>query len=193
MANKNRHVIIAYFPNDYAADTAAQSLREWDKANDAVKLGGVGLLTWQDGKIKTHKVGARASGTGAKWGTILGATLGVLSGGVTLIGGVLVGATAGAVGGALVHKRLGLQDEDKARLEEYLKAGGAAVVAMADDFEVEPTKAELSSLGGTVEAYQVPEEQAEELETVPAEAAPAEATPAAEAAPAAEAGASGDQ
>jgi hypothetical protein len=64
---------------------------------------------------------------------------------------------------------------------------------MADDFEVEPIKAKLSSLGGTVEAYHVPEEHAEELETVPAEAAPAEATPAAEAAPAAEAGASGDQ
>ena len=63
---------------------------------------------------------------------------------------------------------------------------------MADDFEVEPTKAKLSSLGGTVEAYQVPEEHAEELETVPAEAA-GRRTPAAEAAPAAEAGASGDQ
>lgn len=193
MANKNRQVLIAYFPNDYAADTAAQSLKAWDKANDAVKLGGVGILTWQDGKMKTHKVGAHAAGTGAKWGTILGATLGILSGGVTLIGGVLAGATAGAVGGALVHKRIGLTDEDKARMEEHVKNGGAVVVVMADDFEVEPTKAELASLGGTVEAYQVPEEHAEELEAAPAEAAPAEATPTAEAAPAAEAGASGDQ
>ena len=166
MANKNRNLIIAYFPSDYAADTAAQSLKAWDKATDAVKLGGIGILTWQDGKVKTHKVGARAAGTGAKWGTILGATLGILSGGVTLIGGALVGASAGALGGALVHKRLGLQDEDKARLEEHLKAGGAAVVVMADDFEVEPTKAELSSLGGTVEDYQVSDEAMEQLETM---------------------------
>jgi len=97
MANKNRNMIIAYFPSAYAADTAAQSLKAWDKATDAVKLGGTGILTWEDGKVKTHKVGARASGTGAKWGTILGATLGILSGGVTLIGGALVGAGAGAV------------------------------------------------------------------------------------------------
>jgi len=167
MANKNRNLIIAYFPSAGAADTAAQSLKAWDKATDAVKLGGLGILTWEDDKIKTHKVGARAGGTGAKWGTILGATLGILSGGVTLIGGMLVGAGAGALGGALVHKRLGLQDEDKARLEEHLKAGGAVVVAMADDFEVEPTKAELSSLGGTVENYEVPEETAEQLEAAP--------------------------
>jgi uncharacterized membrane protein len=169
MANKNRNLIIAYFPSDYAADTAAQSLKAWDKATDAVKLGGIGILTWQDGEIKAHKVGARAAGTGAKWGTILGATLGILSGGVTLIGGALVGAGAGALGGALVHKRLGLQDADKARLEEHIKGGGAAVVVMADDFEVEPTKAELSSLGGTVENYEVPEETVEQLEAVPEE------------------------
>ena len=69
----------------------------------------------------------------------------------------------------------GLQDEDKARLEEQLKAGGAAVVAMADDFEVEPTQAELSRLGGTVENFAVPEETSEQLE----EAQPAEEQPAA--------------
>jgi uncharacterized membrane protein len=171
MANKNRNMIIAYFPSAYAADTAAQSLKAWDKATDAVKLGGIGILTWQDGEIKTHKVGARAAGTGAKWGTILGATLGVLSGGVTLIGGALVGASAGALGGALVHKRLGLSDADKARLEDHIKGGGAVVVVMADDLEVEPTKAELNSLGGTVENYQVPDEAMEQLETAPEEPA----------------------
>lgn len=183
MANKNRQLIVAYFPTAEAAGSAADSLKAWDKATDAVKLGGVGILTWQDGKIKTHKVGARAAGTGAKWGTILGATLGLLSGGVTLIGGALVGAAAGAVGGGLVHKRLGLSDADYARVEEHLKAGGAAIVAMADDFEVEPTQAELSSLGGTVENYAIPEETAEQLDAA-AEAAPAEQPEAAaEAAP----------
>ena len=93
--------------------------------------------------------------------------MGILSGGVTLIGGALVGAGAGALSGALVHKHLGLSDEDKARLEDHIKGGGAIVVAMADDFEVEPTKAELSSLGGTVEDYQVPDEAMEQLEAMP--------------------------
>lgn len=165
MSNKNRHVVIAYFADVAAASNAAAELKEWDKANDAVKLGGVGILHWEDGKIKTKKVGKRAVGKGAVWGTALGATLGILSGGVTLIGGALVGVTAGALTGALFHKGLGLSDADKARLEEHLKQGGAAVVAMADEDEVAMTEAEFTRLGGAPENYVVPAEQVEQLET----------------------------
>ncbi len=164
MSNKNRHVVIAYFADVAAASNAAAELKSWDKANDAVKLGGVGILHWEDGKIKTKKVGQRATGKGAAWGTALGATLGILSGGVTLIGGALVGVTAGALTGALFHKGVGLSDDDKNRLEEHLKGGGAAVVAMADEEEVEMTSEELTRLGGTVENFQVPAEHVEQLE-----------------------------
>lgn len=164
MANKNKHVIIGYFPSKESATEAAALLKQWDKAHDDIKLGGMGILTWEDGKIKTRKVGNRASGTGAKWGLILGAATGILSGGVTLIGGALVGVAAGSVAGALYHKHLGLTDADKDRLVQHLVAGGAAVVVMADDFEVEPAKAELASLGGRVENYAVPEETVEQVE-----------------------------
>ena len=165
MSNKNRHVVIAYFADVAAASNAAAELKEWDKANDAVKLGGVGILHWEDGKIKTKKVGKRAVGKGAAWGTALGATLGILSGGVTLIGGALVGVTAGALTGALFHKGLGLSDTDKARLEEHLQKGGAAVVAMADEDEVAMTEAEFARLGGEPENYVVPAEQVAQLES----------------------------
>lgn len=185
MSNKNRHVVIAYFADVAAASNAAADLKSWDKANDAVKLGGVGILHWEDGKIKTKKVGARAAGKGAAWGTALGATLGILSGGVTLIGGALVGVTAGALTGALFHKGVGLSDEDKSRLEEHLKSGGAAVVAMADEDEVAMTSEELTRLGGSVENFQVPAEHVEQLEAatdvVTGDEA-AEETPAADAA-----------
>jgi uncharacterized membrane protein len=164
MSNKNRHVVIAYFADVAAASNAAAELKSWDKANDAVKLGGVGILHWEDGKIKTKKVGQRATGKGAMWGTALGATLGILSGGVTLIGGALVGVTAGALTGALFHKGVGLSDADKARLEEHLKAGGGAVVAMADEDEVTMTSEEFARLGGTVENFVVPAEHVEQLE-----------------------------
>ena len=82
----------------------------------------------------------------------MGAATGILSGGVTLVGGAVAG---GAVAGTLFHKSLGLSDEDKARLEERLKQGGAAIVVMADEDEVKPTQAELTSLGGQVEDYMV--------------------------------------
>ena len=95
---------------------------------------------------------------------ILGAATGILSGGVTLIGGAAAGVVGGAVMGALFHKSLGLTDADKERLELYLQDGGAALVVMADEHEVEPTKAELARLGGRVEDYQVPEETMEQVE-----------------------------
>jgi uncharacterized membrane protein len=164
MADKNKHVVIAYFPGADKADMAANQLKEWDRADDAIKLGGIGILTWDEGKVKTRKVGRRATGTGPKWGVALGAITGILSGGVTLIGGAIAGAAGGAVLGSLRYKNLGLTDEDKARLEQHLQSGGAAVVVMADEDEVAPTNAELAGLGGDVENYLVPEETMSQVE-----------------------------
>jgi len=164
MADKNKHVVIAYFPGADKADMAANQLKEWDRANDDIKLGGVGILAWDEGKVKTRKVGRRATGTGAKWGVALGAITGILSGGVTLIGGAIAGAAGGAALGTLRYKNLGLTDEDKARLEQHLQSGGAAVVVMADEDEVGPTKGELVSLGGDVVNYLVPEETMSQVE-----------------------------
>ena len=81
---KKNNVIIDYFDGADKADDAADSLKDWDSGNKDVKLGGIAILTWEDGKMKTRKVGAREAGKGAGWGTALGVTVGVLSGGVTL-------------------------------------------------------------------------------------------------------------
>lgn len=165
MANKNRNLIIAYFPSKEEAEKAAGHLRDWDKNRGDIKLGGTGIITLdENGKLKTHKFGAHASGTGAKWGTILGAAAGILSGGITLVGGAVVGLAAGAVTGALFHKKIGMDDADKERLMQHLQDGGAALAVMADDDEVEATKFELLSLGGAVENYLVPDETMDELD-----------------------------
>ena len=158
MSNKNKQVIIAYFPGADKADDAADMIKNWDRANDDVKLGGVGILFWEDGKIKTRKVGGRAGKSGAKWGTALGAVAGILSGGATLIGGAVAGAVGGAVLGEFFHKSLGLSDEDKDRLGKQLQNGAAALVVMANADEAAATSAQLTSLGGTVESYTVPDE-----------------------------------
>ena len=163
--DKNSNVIIDYFDGADKADDAADSLKAWDKGNDDVDLGGMAILTWQDGKMKTRKVGTRKTGAGAAWGTGLGAVAGVLSGGLTLIGGALVGAGLGAATGALFHEGLGLTDADKTQLEDKLKAGGAALVVMASDDEVQDTKAFLNGLNdGEVLDFQVPADSAQKLE-----------------------------
>lgn len=168
MANKNRNLIVAYFPNADAADDAAKQLKHWDKIEGGIKLGGMGIVTMEDGELKTHKVGARAAGTGAKWGSILGATgglasgilvlTGVLTGGIGLIPGAIIGAILGTGAGALFHKKIGMSDADRMRIHDHLAGGGAALAVMADAEEVEPTKAEIAALGGDVEHYVIPED-----------------------------------
>ena len=168
MANKNRNLIIAYFPGADKADMAADQLKLWDHGNKDVKLGGMAVITYYDGKLHTRKVGAHAGGTGAKWGTILGATggllIGIATGGIGLIPGAIAGLGAGGLTGSLFHKKVGLTDADKANLEDHLQSGGAAVAVMADDHEVEPAKAELFNVGGKVQHYQIPDETLAALE-----------------------------
>jgi uncharacterized membrane protein len=174
MANKNRNLIVAYFANVDTADTAAQQLKHWDKSIKEIKLGGMGIITQEDGELKTHLVGARAAGTGAKWGTIIGATgglatgvmvvTGVLTGGLGLIPGAVAGLAVGAASGALFHKRIGMTDEDRAQLEAHLKDGGAALAVMVDDYEVESTRKEIASLGGDVEHFVLPEDVVVEVD-----------------------------
>ena len=163
--NKNNNLIIAYFPDLDAAKDATKKLRHWDKNTDDIKLGSVGIVTLdKKGHLKTHKVGARATGAGAKWGVTLGAVAGIFSGGIGLIGGAVAGATVGAVSGAIFHKSLGMDDDDRARLAAHLQDGGAALAVMVDDYEVGPTKAELASLDGEVESYVVSEATVAHLE-----------------------------
>ncbi|MBE2220239.1 MAG: DUF1269 domain-containing protein [Anaerolineae bacterium] len=163
--NKNNNLIIAYFPSAEAAKEAAQKLKQWDKKQEDIKLGGIGIITLdKKGNLETHKVGERGTSSGAKWGVALGAVAGIFSGGIGLVGGVVAGAAVGAVGGALFHKSLGMEDEDKTRLETHLQNGGAALAVMVDEYEAGPTKAELANLDGKVEHYAVSDATVAHLE-----------------------------
>lgn len=174
MANKNRNLIVAYFADVDTADTAAQQLKHWDKSIKEIKLGGMGIVTEENGELKTHLVGSRAAGTGAKWGTIIGATgglatgvmavMGVLTGGLGLIPGAIAGLAVGTASGALLHKRIGMTDEDRARLQAHLKDGGAALAVMVDDYEIESTRKEIADLGGDVDHFVLPEQVMDEVE-----------------------------
>ena len=81
-----------------------------------------------------------------------------------MIGGALVGAAAGGAGGALFHKGIGLSDADKTELETKLKDGGAAVVTMAGDADVEAVQAQLKGADGNVDNYKVPDDSAKKLD-----------------------------
>lgn len=163
MANKNRNVIIAYFPSAAAAEGASESLRAWDKADDDIKLGGIGILTSENGEIKVNNVGAKATGTGAKAGAVIGIVTGILTGGVTLVGGALAGLAGGGVLGSFKHKNLGLTDGDFETMKNELTEGKAALVVTADDEEVYPTNAKLEEFGGKVAHFTADRDAAEAI------------------------------
>jgi uncharacterized membrane protein len=155
MTNENDKLVVAYYTNEAAAHAAADDLKDWDDANDEIKLGAIGIITLNrdNGEVEVKEIGQRTTKKGALWGTAIGATAGILSAGIALIPGMIAGAAIGGGVGALNHKSLGMTDQDVQELAEHLKHGGAALGVMCDDFEVAATKARMVQEGGKIGQY----------------------------------------
>ena len=166
--NNNDKLVIAYYVNAAAAEAVADDLKAWDKANDDIKLGAIGVITVNpdNGEVEVDEIGERHTKRGALWGTAIGAGLGILTAGIALIPGMLIGAAAGGGLGALNHKSLGMSDEDVSNLAEHLKHGGAALGVMCDDFEVAATKAKMLAEGGRIDSYDIEKEAARTVEVM---------------------------
>jgi uncharacterized membrane protein len=160
----NQQLVIAFFENEEAADEAVNEIKQWDKNREDLKFGTMGVLVKNDkGKIKTHKLGKRRTGAGA----VLGALAGVLSGGLTIVGGVVVGGILGA----FFHKGLGLSKADLARFNDDLDGGKAAVCVLAEPNEAASAFNKLVDLGGVAESYEVTAEAQEQAEAAVEETA----------------------
>ncbi len=163
-----KQMVLAFFANEADADAAVDALKQWDKASKDIKLGAIGILVKDDkGKIKTHKLGKRKTGTGA----VLFGLAAVLTGGASLLGGVVFGGIVGS----LFHKGLGLSKDDLARIDGDLNDGKAAVAILAVPEEAAAVAAKLAELGGVSEVHEVSDEVVEEAQTA-AEQAPEEAS-----------------
>ena len=178
--NKNDHLVVAYFDSKDQAEQAADSLKSWDKANEDIKLGAMAVVSKNEkGKVENTDLGPRNTGKGAAIGVIAGAAAGLLSGGLTVVGGALLGGILGGGVGALNKQGIGLSQEDLDRMSSELDAGHAALLAMADEVEVADTTAELTRLGGRAQSSPVAPEavaQAEQaLNAAPAQTATSEA------------------
>jgi uncharacterized membrane protein len=180
--NKNDHLVVAYFDTKAQAEQAADSLKNWDKANDDIKLGAIAVVSKNEqGKVETDNLGPRNTSKGATIGVIAGAAAGLLSGGLTVVGGALLGGILGGGVGALTKQGIGLSQEDLDRMQAELDAGHAALLAMADEDEVADTTAELTRLGGRAQSSPVaPEAVAQAEQALNAAPAAPETTPATE-------------
>jgi uncharacterized membrane protein/predicted flap endonuclease-1-like 5' DNA nuclease len=166
MTNKNDVLVVGLFVNEAGAKEVANDIKEWDEwERKDIELGAMAVLTInpETGKLHSKEVGERTAKKGLGWGTAIGATVGILSGGLALIPGMIIGGAAGAGLGSLNHKSVGLTDEQHDKLIEALKHGGAALAVMADDFEVEAVVAKLEEEGANVDHYNLPDETAEAI------------------------------
>ena len=136
----DKQVVLAIFENEAAADAAVEALKDWDKADDDIKLNAIGVLVLDDdGKIKTHKLGRRSTAKGAGIGLVL-----AIIAPVTLVGGVI----GGGVLGALHHKGLGIKSEERDRIAAELSDGKAAVGVLAAEIDAAVVSGKLAELGG---------------------------------------------
>jgi uncharacterized membrane protein len=149
-----KHVVLAVFPNEAAAQSAVERLREWDKLEENVRLNAIGILTLdENGNVAEAKVGRHVAGKGAG----IGASLGLLSVAITpVVGlGVLGWTAGGAVVGRMVHKGLGLKEADLNKLHDDIFGGKAAVGVLIADYQAPSVVAELQRLGGVPEAFSI--------------------------------------
>jgi predicted flap endonuclease-1-like 5' DNA nuclease len=161
-------VVLAFFNDEAAADDAVEQLKNWDKADDDIKLNALGVLVLDDkGKIKTHKLGKRSVGKGAGIGLILA---------VVAPPTLLAGVIGGGILGALHHKGLGLDSADRDRIAAQLEGGKAAVGVLAKADQADAIQARLTELGGTAEVHEVAEDVAAEADTAAPAVEEAEAT-----------------
>ena len=163
----NKQVVLAIFPDEAAADTAAQSLKDWDKLDDEVKLNAIGILVLDEsGKIKTQKIGRRSWGKGAGIGVVLAALTPP-----TLI----VGALAGGVLGTLHHKGLGIDSTERDQISGALETGQAAVGVLVADTEAPAVSDKLTELGGELHVLSPSDEAVAEIDAVAPQVETAEA------------------
>jgi hypothetical protein len=148
MANKT--VVLGIFKDEAAADTAADTLRSSGVASaDAIGV----LVVDPTGEVNVEKVGKRSLGKGAGVGLALALLTPVGLGAGIISGGLL---------GALHHKGLGLDREDRDRIGDELAGGKAAVGVLAPVAEAAAVTAKMTELGGTVESHEVADEALEE-------------------------------
>jgi uncharacterized membrane protein len=168
LENKNDYLVVSYFDTPAVAESAVETLKRWDKSEEAIKLGGIAVLARnEEGKLESQSFGPRLPWKGAKIGTVVGLATGILSGGLTVVGGAVIGGVAGGLGGSRFKKGAGLNDDDIRAMDASLGEGQAIVLVLCDEHEMEAVEEMLTAANGRPEHHAV---EADTLEQAAAEA-----------------------
>ena len=153
--NLNQQVIVGFYESSEAADKAAEALKDWDDANDDIKLGSMGRIVLDDDEVKISRYGTSKTGKGAMLGGVLGLVAAGVTGGLSLLAGAVAGGAVGGVAGKLTHETFGLSKQSMDKIKQHIEKGGAGLVVLCDDYEVEATMKELKNAGGEPHSFGV--------------------------------------
>jgi uncharacterized membrane protein len=141
-------LVVYAYNEEGKADEVLKALKELQKRKVFTVLNAAVLVMDKDGNARlseTEDVNARR---GALFGAIAGGLIGLLGGPA----GVIAGAAAGAAtGGVAAHKiDMGFSDEYLKELQESLRPGSSALIALVEHEWVEGVIAELKEYEGTL-------------------------------------------
>ena len=127
MAGEAIELVIAAFQDEGGADAALAALKQAKKEKLLQIKDAAVLRRNAQGKLQVNEIGDMTGTRGAGTGLVVGAALGILTGGATL---VLAGVGAAAGGLAARLRDSGFKDERLKKLGEGLKPGSSAIVAL---------------------------------------------------------------
>jgi uncharacterized membrane protein len=154
-------LIVAAFNEENQAEEVLGSLKKLDKENVIAILNAAVMKKDSKGKVRVRETEDVDSRRGAIFGAIAGGLVGLLGGPA----GVVVGAAAGAAAGGVAANQIdmGFPNETLEELQESLKPGTSAVIALIQHEWVDQVVAELENLGAQLFRQTLKQEIAEQL------------------------------
>ena len=122
-------LMVAAFTQEEAGKVALKAMKQ-AKKDRKIYFDAAAVITQDaDGDVHYSETDDMSTGTGAKWGALVGGVLGVLGGPV----GIVAAAGAGAlIGGVASHGDAGFSDDSLNKLGTALTPGTSAVVTISN-------------------------------------------------------------
>ena len=161
MADVPVQLLIAAFQDEGGASAALQMLKDAKKEKLVAIKDAAVLRKDAQGKLHVSETGDMTGTRGGAIGAVVGAGLGILTGGAALaIAGI--GAVAGGLAAKL--RDSGFNDERLRKLGEGLKPGSSAIVAVIEHTWVKDMEEELQKAGAEVVTEAIAADIAAQLE-----------------------------
>lgn len=161
MDESELRVLVAEFEHEGGAEDAVSALKSFLKQKNGGIHAAVVIVKDEQSGIRYKDIGLTPA-RGALGGVVLGAALGILTGGAS----ILLGAVGGLIGG-LVGERKRAGEFTSVRMNEVLASlvpGSSAVVAVVEKAYLEEIEVSLASAGGEVFTAEVSADLSEQLE-----------------------------